>query len=84
MEMTAKSHIPVESYGFIEIEYSFIDGDKQNFQDEIINDYHKIKERFKDSTYEYSHVSGVNWRKKLGKWEYLKDGEWIEKENKSD
>ncbi len=55
MEIKAKSHIPVETYGFIEVEYSFDDeikdgirfkGNKIDFHKEMINDYYAIKERF--------------------------------------
>ena len=47
MEITAKSHIPVESYGFIELSYTFDEaiGDT----DLLIKDYHYIKEQFKKS-----------------------------------
>jgi len=47
MEMLAKSHIPVEQYGFIELEYSFVDGNLDDFHKLIIDEYNLIQGRFK-------------------------------------
>ena len=78
VEMTAKIHIPVEQYGFIEVEYSFVNGDREELHKDLVEHYEMLNKRIKEGQYEHSQVNGVNWRKKGKTWEYLEGDKWIE------
>jgi len=47
MEIVSKIHIPVEQYGFIEIEYSFMNGNEDEFRTKMIDDYNLMQGLFK-------------------------------------
>jgi len=48
MEILATTHIPVEQYGFIQMEYSFVENSEDEFHKKMISDYHTIKRMFKE------------------------------------
>ena len=47
MEIVSKIHIPVESFGFIEIEYSFVNGNEDEYRLKMIDDYNLMQGLFK-------------------------------------
>jgi len=58
MEITAKSHIPTCSFGFIECEYSFVEGSKEDFHKMMVKDFKNIQRYWKEES--EIHVTVVN------------------------
>lgn len=68
--------IPLGQFGFAELEYDHPVTNKA-----LVETYKDIQNLYKDDQYEHSHINGVNWRKKAGKWEYLEEGAWVSGES---